>query len=162
MYACGKLNDYKEWVLTLDFLDVIKLLDISFAPSGLIKGDRVFEKLESIIGDTLIEELKIPYTAVATELLTQKEVWFQKGKLIDAIRASIAIPTFFTPHKLDKRVYVDGGIVNPLPIAPIMSQISDITIAVNLNSNRPPVKNIKLTTKEKKRQKKQKTFSSSF
>lgn len=150
LYACGKLNEYKEWVLTLDFLDVIKLLDISFAPSGLIKGDKVFEKLESIIGDTLIEELKIPYTAVATELLTQKEVWFQKGKLIDAIRASIAIPTFFTPHKLDKRVYVDGGIVNPLPIAPIMSQISDITIAVNLNSNRPPVKNIKLTTKEKK------------
>lgn len=158
LYACGKLNDYKEWVLTLDFLDVIKLLDISFAPSGLIKGDKVFEKLESMIKDTLIEELDIPYTAVATELTTQKEVWFQKGKLIDAIRASIAIPTFFTPKKINGRVFVDGGIVNPLPIAPIMSQISDLTVAINLNSNKPLLKTIKLTKKEEEEKEKAKNI----
>ena len=158
LYACKKLNDYKEWVLTLDFLDVIKLLDISFAPSGLIKGDKVFEKLESMIDDTLIEELNIPYTAVATELTTQKEVWFQKGKLIDAIRASIAIPTFFTPKKIKGKIFVDGGIVNPLPIAPIMSQMSDIIIAINLNSNKPLLKTIKLTKKEEEEKEKAKNI----
>ena len=149
LYACGKLDEYKKWVLTLDFLDIIKLLDISFAPSGLIKGDRVFDKLESIIGDILIEDLPIDFTAVATDLLNQKEVWFQKGKLIDAIRASIAIPTFFTPKKINNRVYVDGGIVNPLPIAPVMSEICDLTIAINLNSNIKIKKRVKLTKKEK-------------
>ncbi|WP_281951632.1 patatin-like phospholipase family protein [Nitrosophilus kaiyonis] len=158
LYACGKLDEYKNWVLTLDFLDVIKLLDISFAPSGLIKGDRVFEKLESIIGDILIEELPIDFTAVATDLFKQKEVWFQKGKLIDAIRASIAIPTFFTPKYIDGRVFVDGGIVNPLPIAPVMSEICDLTIAINLNSNKPLLKHIKLSKKEKEEKERAKNF----
>jgi len=158
LYAAGKLGEYKNWVLTLDFLDVIKLLDISFAPSGLIKGDRVFEKLESMIGDILIEKLPIDYTAVATELLNQKEVWFQKGKLIDAIRASIAIPTFFTPKKIGNRYFIDGGIVNPLPIAPVMSEISDLTIAINLNSNKPIHKKIKLTKKEEEEKKKAQNF----
>jgi len=158
LYACGKLDEYKNWVLTLDFLDVIKLLDISFAPSGLIKGDRVFEKLESIIGDILIEDLPIDFTAVATDLLKQKEVWFQKGKLIDAIRASIAIPTFFTPKNINGRVFVDGGIVNPLPIAPVMSEICDLTIAINLNSNKPLIKHIKLSKKEEKEKERAKNF----
>lgn len=158
LYACGKLDEYKNWVLTLDFLDVIKLLDISFAPSGLIKGDRVFEKLESMIGDILIEDLDVDFTAVATDLLKQKEVWFQKGKLIDAIRASIAIPTFFTPKKIDNRVFVDGGIVNPLPIAPVMSEICDLTIAINLNSNIKMKKRVKLTKKEKEEKERAKNF----
>lgn len=149
LYACGKLKEYKEWVLELDFLDVIKLLDLSFAPSGLIKGDKLFEILESLIKDTLIENLNIPYTAVATDLLNQKEVWFQKGRLIDAIRASIAIPTFFTPKKINNKIFIDGGIANPLPIAPIMSQMSDLVVAINLNSNKA-IMNIKLTKKEQK------------
>ena len=150
LYACGKLKEYKEWVLELDFLDVIKLLDLSFAPSGLIKGDKLFEILESLIKDTLIENLNIPYTAVATDLLNQKEVWFQKGRLIDAIRASIAIPTFFTPKKINNKIFVDGGIANPLPIAPIISQMSDLVIAINLNSNSRALIDIKLTKKEQK------------
>lgn len=158
LYACGKLKEYKEWVLELDFLDVIKLLDLSFAPSGLIKGDKLFEILESLIKDTLIENLNIPYTAVATDLLNQKEVWFQKGRLIDAIRASIAIPTFFTPKKINNKIFVDGGIANPLPIAPIMSQMSDLVIAINLNSNSRALIDIKLTKKEQKEKEEVKNF----
>lgn len=157
LYACGKLKEYKEWVLELDFLDVIKLLDLSFAPSGLIKGDKLFEILESLIKDTLIENLNIPYTAVATDLLNQKEVWFQKGRLIDAIRASIAIPTFFTPKKINNKIFIDGGIANPLPIAPIMSQMSDLVVAINLNSNKA-IMNIKLTKKEQKEKEEVKNF----
>lgn len=158
LYACGKLKEYKEWVLELDFLDVIKLLDLSFAPSGLIKGDKLFEILESLIKDTLIENLNIPYTAVATDLLNQKEVWFQKGRLIDAIRASIAIPTFFTPKKINNKIFVDGGIANPLPIAPIISQMSDLVIAINLNSNSRALIDIKLTKKEQKEKEEVKNF----
>ncbi len=162
LYACGKLKEYSSWVQTLDFLDVIKLLDITFASSGLIRGDKIIEKLEEMIGDTLIEDLDIPYTAVATELTSQKEVWFQKGPLIDAIRASIAIPTFFTPHKHKDRLFLDGGIVNPLPIAPIMSQFSDMVIAINLNSNKILHKPIEPTEEEKRESEEAKNIFAQF
>ncbi|WP_200762847.1 patatin-like phospholipase family protein [Nitrosophilus alvini] len=161
LYACGKLEEYKNWVLTLDFIDVIKLLDISFAPSGLIKGDKVFEHLEKMIGDILIEELPLKYTAVATDLINQKEIWLQEGKLIDAIRASIAIPSFFTPKEINERVLIDGGITNPLPIAPVMSEMSDIIVAINLNSNKP-VKKIRISKEEKEKKEKAKSFFESL
>ncbi len=133
LYASGKLEHYKEWVLGLDLIDVAKLLDFTFSGAGIIEGERVFEKLEEMIGDVKIEELPIPFTAVATDLMRQKEVWIQRGKLIDAIRASIAIPTLFTPKKLHGRYLVDGGLLNPLPIAPTLASDGDLTIAVSLN-----------------------------
>jgi len=132
LYACGKLQAYKEWVLTLEWIDVAKLLDFSF-DGGLISGEKVFAKISEIVGDIFIEELPINYTAVATNLNKQKELWFQKGKLIDAIRASIAIPTIFTPKKIDNELYVDGGVLDPLPVAPTMADNSDMIIAVSLN-----------------------------
>jgi NTE family protein len=135
LYACGKLDEYKNWVLNLDLFEVIKLIDFSFAKSGMIKGDKVFDIIADMIGDTKIEELPISFTAVATDLTHQKEVWFQKGSLLEAIRASIAIPTIFTPVELGSSILVDGGILNPLPTVPVLSNRTDLTIAVNLNAN---------------------------
>lgn len=136
LYACGKLEAYREWVLSFDILDVLKLVDFSFGGSGIIRGDKVFDSIETMIGGVKIEELPIPFTAVATDIKLQKEVWFQKGRLIDAIRASIAIPSVFTPKKIGDRLYVDGGVLNPLPTVPLLASESDLTIAVNLNGEK--------------------------
>ena len=87
LYACEKLNEFKTWVLTLDLFDVAKLVDFSFTTTGVIQGDKVFAVIEEMIGDVMIEELPIPFTAVATDLIRQKEVWIQKGRVVDAIRA---------------------------------------------------------------------------
>lgn len=134
LYACGKLQEFKEWILTLDIIDVIKLIDFSLTGKGVIGGDKVFSVVEEMIGDILIEDLPIKYTAVATDLIKQKEVWIQKGKLLDAVRASVAIPTILTPKEIDGRFLIDGGILNPLPIAPTISDTTDITIAISLNA----------------------------
>jgi len=135
LYACGKLQAYKKWVLGLDLFDVAKLVDFSFTGTGIIQGEKVFDVIEEMVGDVLIEDLPIPFTAVATDLIRQKEVWLQKGKLVDAIRASIAIPTIFTPKKIGDRHLIDGGILNPLPIAPTVADDTQMTIAVNLSAN---------------------------
>jgi len=134
LYACGKLDDFKAWVLSLDVFDVVKLIDFSFAKTGLIQGDRVFEVIEKMIGNVLIEDLPIKFTAVATDVMAQKEIWIQKGSLLDAVRASVAIPTALTPKKIDDRYLIDGGVLNPLPIAPTMSDNTQLTIAVKLNA----------------------------
>ena len=134
LYACGKLDDYKKWVLTLKFYDVAKLLDFSFGKDGFIQGEKVFRTIEKMIGDIKIEDLPIPFTAVATDLIKQKEVWIQKGSLLDSVRASVAIPTIFTPKKIGNRYLVDGSVLNPIPIAPTISDDTDMTIAVNLNA----------------------------
>ncbi len=137
LYAAGKLQDYKEWVLSLDMFSVLKLIDFSFAATGVIKGDKVFDALETLVGKNVkIENLPIDFTAVATDIDTQKEIWFQEGDLLSAIRASIAIPTIFTPVRSDKHLLVDGGILNPLPTVPLLSDTNDLLIAVNLNGER--------------------------
>jgi NTE family protein len=149
LYASGRLPAYKEWVLTLDVIDLLKLLDFSFAMTGVIKGDKVFDILEKIVGkETRIETLPIAFTAVATDINTQKEVWFQEGNLLEAIRASIAIPTVFTPQTKHKQLLVDGGILNPLPTVPLLSHNNDLLIAVNLNGEKRADKKIRQTTQE--------------
>ena len=135
LYACGKLDDYRDWVTSLDVFGFLKLLDFSFANSGMIKGDKIFSHIEQFIGSVDIENLPIPFTAVATNLNEQKSVWFQSGNLLDAIRASIAIPTVFTPKIIDGESYVDGGILNPIPTVPLLASRSDLTIAVDAQSS---------------------------
>ena len=139
LYACGKLDDYKKWVTTLKKIDVLKLLDITFSGTGFIKGERVFKNLDELFGDIKIEDLPIKFTAVATDITTKKEVWFQKGSLADAIRASISIPTIFTPKKINGHYFVDGGVINPLPVAPTLSDMTDFTVSVNLNADIPNI-----------------------
>ena len=134
LYAAGKLQEYEEWILNLDIFDILKLVDFSFSRNGMINGDKVFEKIEDMIGNVKIEDLEISFTATATDILNRKEVWIQKGSLKDAIRASIAIPTVFTPKNLNGRDLFDGGILNPLPIVPTISEFTDLVVAVDLNS----------------------------
>jgi NTE family protein len=138
IWAAGRLTDYTDWVLALTRFDVFKLLDFSFSWSGLIKGERIIELLRDLVGDRNIESLPISYTAVATDLDSGKEIWLNQGNLFDAIRASIAIPTFFTPHSYLGRRLVDGGLVNPVPIAPTLKDVTDLTIAVNLIGKASP------------------------
>ncbi|MCL6692524.1 NTE family protein [Pseudomonas citronellolis] len=133
IYAAGKLGEYRDWVESLDYLDVLRLLDVSFR-LGAIRGERVFGKIHEIIGDINIEDLPIPYTAVATDLTNQQEIWFQEGDLHQAMRASAAIPSLFTPVMQGPRMLVDGGLLNPLPIVPVVSSHTDLIIAVNLNA----------------------------
>ena len=154
LYACGKLQEYKEWVLGLDIIDIAKLVDFSFFNNGMIKGDKVFNILEKMIGKVNIEDLEIEYSAVATDITKQKEVWLQKGDLLEAIRASIAIPTIFTPKKIDDRYLIDGGVLNPLPIAPTLSANTDIIIAVNLNATNTKQYNLRLPKEEIEKQNK--------
>ena len=149
-YACGKLQEYKEWVLDLDVFELSSLLDFSFDSAGLIKGEKLFDKLSEFVGRVDIESLPIPLTIVATDIINKKEKWFQSGDLLEAIRASISIPTFFTPVKKDAMILADGGILNPLPVAPTMSDKSDLIIAVNLYAD-TPIPIIKKSKEEEKR-----------
>lgn len=134
LYAAGALGEYKEWVLGLTRLQILRLLDLTFG-MGTIRGDRLFQKIKEMTGDPDIESLSIPFTAVATDLVHQKEVWFQRGSLQAAIRASAAVPGVFTPVVDARRVLVDGGVLNPLPIIPTVAAHSDLIIAVDLNSS---------------------------
>jgi NTE family protein len=136
IYAAGKMDVYKEWARGLERRDVLSLLDIAIGRAGLLKGEKVIGVLTELIGDHRIEDLPIGYTAVATDLLEQKEVWLNRGRLFDAIRASIAIPTVFTPHRIRGRLLVDGGLLNPIPIAPALNHETDLIVAVNLNAAR--------------------------
>ena len=133
IYAAGKLQDYRNWIESLDYLDVLRLVDVSFR-LGAIRGEKVFGQIRKIVGEINIEDLRIPYTAVATDLTNQQEIWFQEGCLHQAMRASAAIPSLFTPVMQGNRMLVDGGLLNPLPIVPVVSSHCALILAVNLNA----------------------------
>ena len=134
IYATGKLDVYTHWVKTLQKKDVLRILDLSFSRTALFKGERIIQILKDLIGDYNIEDLPISFTAVATDINTQSEVWLKKGSLFTAIRASIATPIVFAPIKYQDRYLLDGSIVNPIPIAPTLNDDTDLTIAVNLGA----------------------------
>lgn len=134
IYAAGELDAYKQWVTALDRSDVVRMLDLSFGWSGLLKGERIISRLRDLIGDREIEDLPISFTAVATDIERGKEVWLSRGSLFDAIRASIAVPLVFTPYEINGRKLLDGGLLNPLPVAPTLRDQNDITVAVNVDA----------------------------
>ena len=133
IYAASKLDQYRDWIQSLDYLDVLRLVDVSFR-LGAIRGEKVFGQIRNIVGEINIEDLRIPYTAVATDLTHQQEIWFQEGCLHQAMRASAAIPSLFTPVMQGNRMLVDGSLLNPLPIVPVVSSHCDLIVAVNLSS----------------------------
>jgi NTE family protein len=135
MYAAGKLPAFTEWVAGLSRFDVFRLVDMSLLSMGAIRGEKAYTILEDFVGDQLIEDLPISYTAVATDLVKQQEVWFQSGKIMDAIRASVAVPGMIMPVTEKDRFLVDGGLLNPVPIMPTVPDQADLIIAVNLNTN---------------------------
>lgn len=134
LHAVGKLDEYAEWIMQLSKWDVLKFLDITLgARNGMFKGDKIMDKIQEMVGDVNIEDLPIPYTAVAADIKTGKEVWIDKGDLIDAIRASISVPGIFTPLTRNKMVLVDGGILNPLPVPPVSLGEDMLSVAVSLS-----------------------------
>jgi len=132
VYAAGKLDQLEQWMLSIDKLDIANLLDLSWGSGGIFKGDKIINTLIGFLGDIKIENLPIPFTAVAADILTEKEVWINTGSLFDAVRASISLPLFFTPVKYKGTILIDGGVLNPVPIAPTFNDDTDLTIAVNL------------------------------
>ena len=134
IYAIGKLDVFERWVTELNKIDILTLLDISWSSAGLVKGDKIIATLIDLIGDANIEDLDIRFTAVAADVQNEKEVWINSGELFSAIRASISLPLFFTPYTINGIQLIDGGTLNPVPIAPVFHDNSDYTIAVNLGA----------------------------
>lgn len=137
IYAAGKLDDFEQWVSAINKVDILTLLDLSWEKGGLVKGDKIINTLVELVGDQLIEDLPISFTATAADIINEKEVWIESGRLFDAIRASISLPLFFTPFDYKGDQLIDGGVLNPVPIAPTFGDETEMTIAVNLGG--PPV-----------------------
>ncbi len=132
LHAAGALDEFADWAKTLTQRAVLRLLDPSITAAGVLRAEKILDAVRDMLGDATIESLPIPYTAVATDLIAGKSVWLQRGPVDAAIRASIAIPGVIAPHVLDGRLLADGGILDPLPMAPIAAVNADLTIAVSL------------------------------
>lgn len=137
MLAKGTLPEFTQWLLDISKMDVIKFMDLTIGHGGLIKGEKIMKALEDFIGDVKIENLPIPYSCVAADLLGHKEYVFNHGSLLQAIRASSSIPTVFLPVNYDGMMLVDGGVLNPLPLDLVKRSGDDILIGVNVNANIP-------------------------
>ena len=133
MYAVGKLSEVRDFLFSLNGWKVFGLMDLSISTNHLVKGDKVIEALREIVPEVNIEDLKIPYKAVATDLYTGEEIIFDKGSLFQAIRASISIPSLFRPVKYGLRTLIDGGIANTMPLNRVDRTEGDITVAFNVN-----------------------------
>ncbi|KQW47851.1 esterase [Nocardioides sp. Root1257] len=136
LYVAGGLDEYTAWARTLTSSGVVRLLDPKWSAGGAIGAGRIFAEVERIAGERLIEELPIPFTAVATDLRARREVWFQRGPLVSAVRASIAIPGVITPVVMNGRLLADGGLMNPIPIEPTAASAADLTVAISLQGER--------------------------
>ena len=132
MYAAGHLEEFKEWMCSLDRYKVFGLVDFTFSAEGLVKGSRVIDAMKELIPDMRIEQMRLPFTAVSADLLTGREVVIERGGLYDAIRASIAIPSVFRPVHRDGMVLTDGGIVNPMPVNRVRREAGDLLVAVDV------------------------------
>lgn len=128
----GKLDEYTKWVSTFNKRDVWGFMDFTLTTHGLLKGERVFDTMKTIIPDMNIEGMPIPFTAVATDIIREKEVAFNSGSFYKAARASVAIPAVFTPLKYEDTILVDGGILNPVPIEYVKRKSGDMLVVVNL------------------------------
>ena len=134
MYAAGKLNEYKEWLLQLDKLEVFRLVDFTFSTQGFIRGEKVFTEMKKFIDDKKIEELNIPFSAVACDILNRKEVVFDKGSLYTALRASASIPSIIKPSIYKNAELVDGGVTNPIPINHVKNGPNDLIVVSDVNA----------------------------
>jgi len=134
-YAKGELDKLEEWVRQLRWKEIVDLMDISYLGGGFLKGDKLMEFLMKKTKDIDIEDMDIPFGAVTTALDSGREIWLQSGSLMDAVRASIALPGLFTPVEREGRWHVDGGLVNPVPVSLCRAMGAEIVIAVNLNGD---------------------------
>lgn len=133
MYASGKMPEFKDWICNLDRVDVFSLMDFTFSSRGFIKGEKVYNALKKVVPDCSIEELSVPFSCNAVEVISGREVIFKKGSLYKAIRASGSIPSVFLPAKIDKSYFIDGGVLNPVPISLISDPINTLVVVVDVN-----------------------------
>ncbi|PWU47333.1 esterase [Micromonospora globispora] len=136
LYAAGKLDAYVDWVRTIGYREVLRLLDPAVRAPGAFGADKVMARVGELLDGVRIEQLPVPFTAVATDLLARRAVWFQHGPLDIAVRASIALPPAITPVMVNGRLLADGGLMDPLPMAPTTSIPADAVVAVSLNGAR--------------------------
>lgn len=140
LFAAGKLDDFEEWVRGLTQRDMLRLLDVSFAGGGAIRANKIMGVIGKMLDEVRIEDLRIPYTAVATDLRARREVWFTRGPADVAVRASFAIPSVITPALVGGRLIIDGGVTNPVPLEPLASLESDLLVAVSLTGRRSGIR----------------------
>lgn len=133
MFCAGKLHEAKQWFLSIDRQRILQLTDFSITGNSLVKGKRIIHALQEIVPDCRIEDLPVPLTLVASDLLTTDEIVFRTGSLFEAIRASISIPLFFQPVQWQGRLLVDGGILNPLPLKQIQRTDGDMLVAMDIS-----------------------------
>src|SRR5881275_2468492 len=134
-YAAGQLDRLEQWARGLQPRNIFSYLDIRLNGSGLIGGDKLAAQLQAAIGDTMIEELPLKFATVATEVRTGHEIWLTRGRMVDAIRASYALPGIFSPVLIGDRWLVDGALVNPVPVSAARALGAEIVIAANLSSD---------------------------
>lgn len=134
IYACGKLQEAKEWFCQIDKKQIFNLADVQLGLGHLVKGDKVLQTIQEFVPDRKIEDLPIPATFVATDFVNSKEVLFRSGSLFEAIRASISIPMFFRPVRYEGTLLVDGGLVNPFPLNRVQRQDGDMLVGVNISA----------------------------
>lgn len=137
IYATGQLQQFEEWISSLDIKEVLRLTDFSISKKGLVKGKKVIDKIKQIVPERNIEDLSIPFCAVATDIIEGTEAVFTEGNLYEAIRASISIPTVFQPVKIGNRYFVDGGLTNPIPVNRVKRYKDDLLVVVNVSSPVP-------------------------
>ena len=134
MYAAGELQKAKEWFMQVDMQLIWRMVDINLlSTNSIVKGRRIIKELEKIVPDRPIEDLNIPCTIVASDMMSTEEVVFRSGSLFEAVRASISIPLFFQPVQIGKRLLIDGGILNPLPLHVVNRTAGDILVAMDIS-----------------------------
>jgi NTE family protein len=135
VYAAGKLDEFREWMKSIDRKKMLELTDFSLSFNHIVKGKRIIEAIMEFVPDVAIEDLPIPYCAVATDLKAGKEVVFNKGSLFEAIRASISLPSFYEPVERDDMFLIDGGVINPIPLNRVKRIPGDILVGVDVSGH---------------------------
>ena len=135
VYAAGKIEEFREWMKTVTRKKMFELTDFSLSLNHIVKGKRIIEAIMEFVPDVAIEDLPIPYCAVATDLTAGKEVVFNKGSLFEAIRASISLPSFYEPVQRDGMILIDGGVINPIPLNRVKRQSGDILVGVDVRGH---------------------------
>ena len=135
VYAAGKLAEFREWMKTVDRKKMLELTDFSLSLNHFVKGKRIIEAIMEFVPDVAIENLPIPYSAVATDLKDGREVVFSKGSLFEAIRASISLPSFYEPVQRDGMILIDGGVINPIPLNRVSRKTGDILVGADVSGH---------------------------
>jgi NTE family protein len=149
IFSSGEINTVEKWIEHLSWRQILSFVDVVVPRSGLIDGKKVADLIRKYVRVQNIEELPIPFAAVATDLLSGEEVVLKQGDIIEAIRASISLPGIFTPVETNGKILVDGGLVNPLPVSVVREMGANFVIAVDLNSDIMPEKREKRRTRKK-------------